>query len=205
MDSGGFTARQQDISPSIKEYIQFLLTIPKNNMVYANLDTSSTEESLSNQKEMEKAGLHPLPVFHFSEYRDGRLDLLQEWCKKYSYIAIGGVAKVGLTPGQQKRYLNTVFHYTKDKIKLHGFGITGQGVLEEYPFYSADSTTWLSGGRYGKVVTANGIEGTKKNYIGMKSKEKDYVYLYRKGIEETLKLQEHITSLWDKRGVKWTE
>lgn len=64
---------------------------------------------------------------------------------KISYIALGGL--VGKNKDIQKAFIDKCFKIIKSsnnsEVKVHGFGLTRLGYLEQYPFYSADSTSWL--------------------------------------------------------------
>jgi len=140
LDSGGFTAHTRGVEINIQDYIDF---IKKNKIkVYANLDViGDHKKSMVNQSIMERAGLSPLPVFHYgTDYSE--LELL---CKKYNYIALGGLVPITLKKDVLKNHLNKCFAITKNKVKCHGFGMTNKTLLKVYPFYSVDSTSWLGG------------------------------------------------------------
>jgi len=149
LDSGGFSARTAGATINVYEYINFLL---KNKIeLYANLDTKSVEETLDNQQKMEEKGLKPLPVYHYSELiNEETRYLLDKYCQEHPYVAIGGVVRGIRRKKDRITYLKYCFNIAEQYgTKLHGFGITDPKLLERFKFYSIDSTSWISGSRYG--------------------------------------------------------
>lgn len=180
-------------------YKDYLLPLKdKKNLIYANLDLKTYEETKRNQDYLESFGLKPLPVYHFSEYNSDKREVLLEYIKKYDYIAIGGIVGAKLDSVQKNNYLNYVFKNTKDKIKVHGFGITDNDSIERYPFYSVDSTSWQQRMRFGQTQTkeSNRIRITKNKVF-------PYMSLLEKEVEIMLKKGKDITNLWAKRGIIW--
>lgn len=198
LDSGGFTARKSGVDIDIYQYGQFIKANPffKN---YANLDVSNIETTLKNQAILEGMGLNPIPVFHMDEWQKKRWEILDEYIKKHDYIAIGGVAEGKFTRELLYSFLDFVFYRTRDKIRVHGFGMTAIDLLKRYPFYSVDSTSWLAGGRYNFVMTLKGTDlKSSHEFRGLSNMEKD-----RRNIMATIKMTKFITALWEKRGIKW--
>jgi len=151
LDSGAFSAKTQGVEIDIKQYIDFIKEHEDCIEVYANLDViGNPAATWKNQLIMEKAGLHPLPVFHYGE------DL--QWLEKYlargyEYMALGGMVK---TPNVSV-WLDAVWknHLTDTsgmpKLKVHGFGLTSLSLMLRYPWYSVDSTSWVVTGRLGSI------------------------------------------------------
>jgi dimeric dUTPase (all-alpha-NTP-PPase superfamily) len=171
LDSGGYSLRVSKKKISVPEYLKDYINFIKENNIqyYANVDMATTEETLRNQRIMEEAGLKPIPVYHWNEFRDGNRKLMDDYCEKYDYVAIGGVAKVVKSRKDATKYLNFCFKTAKKhKTKLHGFGITADIMLKRYNFYSVDSTSWMVGNKYGHVFYfANGKMKmySKKNFF----------------------------------------
>lgn len=92
LDSGAFSAWSQGVEIDIQEYISFIKEHEDIIEVYANLDDiTSPQRTWDNQKIMEKAGLRPLPTFHYGE--------ADEWLLRYldaghDYIALGGMVPI---------------------------------------------------------------------------------------------------------------
>ena len=104
----------------------------------------SPEGTWKNQMIMEKAGLKPLPCYHFGE----DTKWLQRYIDKgYDYIALGGM--VGRPRPALLQWLDTIWsdYLTDSKgmpiVKIHGFGMTSLRLMLRYPWYSVDSTSWV--------------------------------------------------------------
>lgn len=161
LDSGAFSAWTQGIEINIQDYIKFIKEHKKYLNIYANLDVISVggkkpnketaELTLQNQKIMEKAGLNPLPCFHYGE----PYSYLQYYIDNYEYVALGGMVGTGSTKLMGwldhcfKNYICTPDGYPK--VKIHGFGITSLQLMRRYPWYSVDSTSWVVTGRNGSI------------------------------------------------------
>ncbi|MFA6041810.1 MAG: hypothetical protein WC733_09940, partial [Methylophilus sp.] len=77
-------------------------------------------------------------------------DLLKDFVKQgFDYIGIGGVAGEGSPIRLQHMFYGFIFHTLRADVKTHGLGITSEKLLTAYPWYSVDSTSWLSFARYG--------------------------------------------------------
>lgn len=151
LDSGAYSAFTQNVQIDIREYISFIKEHQDCINVYANLDViGSAEGTWKNQLIMEKAGLKPLPVYHFKEPIAWLLKYLD---RGYDYLAIGGLVKAGnILP-----FLDEIFmkHLCASsgipKLKIHGFGLTSLKLMLRYPWYSVDSTSWVMTGRMGSI------------------------------------------------------
>ena len=160
LDSGAFSAWTQGLEINIQEYIEFIKEHQDIIEIYANLDVIgingkqpgklTAEKTLENQKIMEKAGLNPLPCFHFGE----PFEFLQYYVDNYDYVALGVAGNTGI---KLVPWLDTCFgDYIcgKDgipKVKVHGFAVTSLPVMMRYPWYSVDSTSWVQTGRMGAI------------------------------------------------------
>jgi hypothetical protein len=153
IDSGAFSAWSLGIKITIEEYITFIKRFNDAITVYANLDViGNVEGTWRNQKIMEDAGLHPLPVYHIED----PIEYLDK-CLEYDYFCLGGMAK-GYSTHERTKFLDkcfTIICNTKNHMplaKVHGFGVTGYSLITRYPWYSVDSTTWANFAAYGQVI-----------------------------------------------------
>lgn len=153
LDSGAFSAWTQNKVINIDEYIQFIKENEKVISVYSNLDViGDATATWQNQMIMEKAGLHPIPCYH---YGDDIKWLKRILSKDYEYIALGGM--VPITTNALIQWLDQLYHnfLTDEKgmpiVKVHGFGLTSLRLILRYPWYSVDSTSWVVTGRMGSV------------------------------------------------------
>lgn len=176
LDSGAFSAWSKKAEIDIYEYITFIKENKKYIDTYANLDAiGDPEKTLKNQKIMEKAGLKPLPCFHYGE----DIKYLKHYIKHYDYIALGGMVPIS-TPNLMQ-WLDYIFPtFLCDKkgmpiVKVHGFGMTSLKLMLRYNWFSVDSTSWVVTGRMGGILIpkrTNGIYDYSKNPLKITVSEK---------------------------------
>lgn len=152
IDSGAYSALTQGVKIDIQEYIKFIQENEDVISIYSNLDViGDAEATWVNQLIMEKAGLNPIPCFHFGE----NIKWLKLYLEKYDYIALGGM--VGASNKALMDWLDPLWanHICNEeglpKIKIHGFGLTSLPLMVRYPWYSIDSTSWVVTGRMGGI------------------------------------------------------
>jgi len=164
VDSGAFSVYTMGAKINLQEYCDFCKKIDGKVDGYVNLDAiRNPEETIVNQKFMEKQGLDPMPVFHCGE----ELNFLDDYCNSYEYVGLGGKPT--------DRLLEVVFNKYPDK-KFHGFGITSPLMLRKYPFYSVDSTSWCQTAGLGNIMFQDGMT---KHYSELD--EEDIMKLNRYG------------------------
>ena len=163
IDSGAFSIAnkvRRGKNLTIDDYIEFINSNIRPDL-YASFDViprplttetakNSAEQSLNNYLYMLDKLDKPeklIPVYHYGEdfkYLEKILEL------KPNYIAFGG--RGGISTKYLYTCLDTFFDILKgSNVKTHAFGITVLNLLEQYPFTSADSTS------YQKVATMGGI------------------------------------------------
>ena len=134
---------------------------------------------------------------------NGELKEFKKWIDQgQDYIGIGN---------DSRAILNNVFKITKNKVKLHGFAMTSKILLEKYPFYTCDSTTWLSGSMYSDYYDDNTLK--IQSLSKLKQKRDINIIKTRKfhtnyGVNHLRvigmdKLQKYINKVWEKKGVVW--
>lgn len=177
VDSGAYSVAHAGKTVDIDEYIKFINDHADNCDAFAELDSipfpvlnhttsqKSIEESYKNYLYMHERINCPeklLYVFHFGEPQDKFLEIINTPIngKLPEYIGIGG--RHGVSTKAQEKYFERMFeiikHSKNPNVKVHAFGMTVLDLLEKYPFYSADSTTWLMLGINGNIITrTNGI------------------------------------------------
>lgn len=152
MDSGAFTMWKQGKEINIADYIAYIKKYQVKR--YFNLDVvGDPQRTMDNQREMEKAGLSPIPVFHFG----GPLELLDELVEKYDLVGLGG--HVGRKKAEVMRWFAEVFD-RHPGARFHGLGATVGDMMQSFPFHSVDSSWWLFKIRGGAKRHAPG--GTRK-------------------------------------------
>jgi hypothetical protein len=167
LDSGAFSAWNAGKQIDIDKYIEF---IRDNNIdAYFNLDViGDVEGTIANQHYMELQGLHPIPVYHYGEPFE-YLDWLVN--QGYTYIGLGGT--VGKSVKQRQEFFDEVFA-RHPHIDFHGLGVTSKTLVENYNWYSCDSTTWLAPFKNKRVMNIDGsstkredIDATQRFYESM--------------------------------------
>lgn len=165
LDSGAFSAYTLGVKLSVKDYCDYIKTNwdilrQEDGQVMASVldGIGNVEETKRNQDEMEyhlqtRFGprIRPLPCFHAGE--DVRY--LEYYVANYPYITLGGM--VGSSTSQLMIWLDRMWenHLTdgagRARCKVHGFGITSFEIMEAYPWYSCDSSSWIQTAAFGAV------------------------------------------------------
>lgn len=159
VDSGAFSAFTLGVTIDLVEYCDFLKKnvdiIRVDDGVYLASVLDGIGDALltyENQKAMEAQGVTPLPCFHAGEDEA----YLEHYAKNYPYITLGGL--VGGGTQQLKIWLDRVWtrhlmdHRGRPKLKVHGFGITAIPLMERYPWWSVDSTSWIQTASFGAIT-----------------------------------------------------
>ena len=139
----------------IDRYALFLSENKDKFDVYVNVDIPFYPEltwKIQQYLEIEKK-LQPLPVYHPSE----DIKWLKKYADNYEYIGTGGL---GQSSSKSRWHMNIGDAFWNiicdDKgmpqVKVHGFAMTSPDLIIEFPYYSADSTSWMQFGKYGLLV-----------------------------------------------------
>jgi len=166
LDSGAFSAYTLGVDLSVRDYCSYIarnmdiLRVEDGNLMASVLDgIGDPHLTYRNQLEMEarlkiEHGLNvrPLPCFHAGE--DERY--LEHYIQNYDYITLGGM--VGSSTQQLMIWLDRMWgRYLTDgsgrpRCKVHGFGITAVPIMEAYPWYSCDSSSWIQSAAFGSII-----------------------------------------------------
>lgn len=160
LDSGAFSAYTLGIEIDLPTYCDYIkrnhdLWRVEDGVVMASVldGIGDPLKTYENQKHMEWLGAKPLPCFHAGE--DERY--LDYYVRNYEYITLGGM--VGSSTKQLCIWLDRMWdRYLTDKsgrprLKVHGFGITSVPIMERYPWYSVDSSSWIQSAAFGSIIT----------------------------------------------------
>lgn len=159
LDSGAFSAHTLGVEIRVKDYCEYIQAnsdiVRKEDglMLCSVLDgIGNAQETLDNQKEMERYGVSALPCFHAGEDES----YLEWYVANYDYITLGGM--VGASTAQLTIWLDRMWdRYLLDgsgnpRLKVHGFGITSIPLMERYPWWSCDSSSWIQSAAFGTVI-----------------------------------------------------
>lgn len=158
LDSGAFTFMANSKETNFEEYIEkYAEFINKNNIKhFFELDVDCIkgyDVVLKYRAKIEKiTNKQCIPVWHKSR----GMDEFVKMCQQYPYVAIGGIVTKEITPQEYKYFPQFIKIAHKYGAKIHGLGFTNLKGLTKYHFDSADSTSWLSGNRFGHIYKFNG-------------------------------------------------
>lgn len=170
LDSGAFSAYTQGAKIDIGKYCDychkhqdFILFPSVLDVIDFKDKNASVKGTYWNQMEMERrfklagtkfdaTGYGPLPVAHYGEPDE----VVQFYADNYPYMALGGLVPIS-TP-QMILWLDHIFERIlcnpdgTPRVRVHGFGITSLPVMQRYPWFSVDSSTWVQWASNGLVL-----------------------------------------------------
>lgn len=140
----------------VDKYAEFIKKNQEAITVYANVDVIFNPElTWDTQMYLEEVhGLHPVPVIHWSTPKKWLIRYLE---KGYPFIALGGLGQESVQ-NSWASWGDVMFDIicdTPDRTpvaKVHGFAMTSHSLMTRYPWWSVDSTTWLSFAMYGQII-----------------------------------------------------
>lgn len=159
LDSGAFSAFTKGTEIDLPAYCDYvkrnhdIIECVDGTYLFSVLDgIGDPLKTYQNQMAMESHGVRPLPCFHYGE--DERY--LEWYLQRYDYITIGGM--VPITTKQLYYWLDRIWdRYLTDgaghpRLKVHGFGLTTVDLMERYPWYSVDSSSWVQIAVHGNIL-----------------------------------------------------
>lgn len=175
LDSGAFSMFTQGAKVDLKKYGQFIRERVDWVDFASNVDAigaGKEQESYDNQKALEAMGL-PVKVYPVHHARDDDRWLVKYLDEGYDYIFLGGMVP------ETTKYLYEWLDHIWDKylalpdgsarVRIHGFGLTTFELMERYPWYSVDSTSWVMIGNFGNILMPLG-KGGKPVAVSFSSK-----------------------------------
>ena len=178
IDSGAFSAHTKDSEVDVDEYIKYVNEHQGLFDVIAQVDTipgkfrqpktrqqiiDAPESSWENYLYMRERvkDVHCLtPIFHQGEDFKHLKRMLETTFdgKHIEYIGISPANDVQTK--DKKKWFEQVYQIIRDSsnpnVKTHAYGMTSFEALEQYPIYSADSTSWLLNAAMGAIMTPKG-------------------------------------------------
>lgn len=157
LDSGAYSAFTQNAPIDISAYADFLLKNQRHLASAVNLDVilpgdpeRAAKEGFDNFCYLRDRGCVTMPVFHVGE----SVKWIDKMLEQTDYIGLSS-SMVSVAAGIG--WYDMMFNYVTDKdgypvARFHAFGDTTPTALLNYPWYSADSTTWVvAGGMAGRI------------------------------------------------------
>jgi hypothetical protein len=209
IDSGAFTAWSTGKAIDPRDYAEWALDFDKRwrhkmtSLEFMNLDVIGDQDaSWVNQSILEGLGMKPLPIITYGV----NLDHLDRALENYDYIALGGLVPHRCDKKKLQRWLDACFarvmaYRKKTGIlrRVHLLGITTEWVLNRYPCYSSDSSTWVSCLRFGGGAAA-GIKQLPR-YKESDAAMAATIHTLRAEIRKYKKMQDNATKIWASRGI----
>ena len=215
IDSGAFTYYKKG-GIELDKWIEKAEKIIVPNSELIGLDViGNAKESFNNYQIIKERFPFAIPTFHVGS----DIKYLFEYLKHTNRIAIGGMVPYKSEIETLKKYLNEIFkNFSFNNMpKFHAFGYFSPNILENYPFYSADASTWQNYSRFGEFHRFNKTEYKRMkslnveplNPIGLSI---DDIYIYSlnspelklQAISEAVKKYEfYLTYLWKTRGMNF--
>lgn len=234
LDSGAFSVWANGGTVNIDDYIQFVKEFKKlvpesTRLSVVNLDVlpgkfgerpdqaeveRSAAAGWANMEILRSHGLEVIHVFH--QHEDFKW--LTKMAGELDYIGISPANDVSMK--EKVNWLKDVFKEIKATKKTHGFAVTSHKQLYQFPFYSADSSSWVTPARFARIpifkddysVSSCNIKDEYDvhrhwNYlqgIGITDLvADDWTSRTRLGVKTFQQLEKVATKLWESRGITW--
>lgn len=188
IDSGAFSVHTKGIELDVDEYIEYINSIDKDIHIFAQVDKIPGEFGKTKTKEqiLEAPALSwknylymkdrvtsrdkLLPIFHQGEDFKWLHNILEYTHSDGSHIPYIGISPANDKSAKEKEiFIHKCFNIIKKSsnpnVKTHAFGMTSRWILEQYPFTSADSTSWLMTGANGSIMTSYGTVLVSQNKL----------------------------------------
>lgn len=159
LDSGAFSFMQNtsidlDWDEYVDKYADFI--VQNKTDLFFELDIDSVvgydKVQMLRHRLEEKTKKRCIPVWHRNRGKEEFIKM----CKSYPYVAIGGIVAGEIRKEEYKYFKWFIDTAHKEGAKIHGLGFTDLELLDKYHFDSVDSSSWLSGGRYGTIYSFTG-------------------------------------------------
>ncbi len=189
LDSGAFSVFTKGVSVDIDQLITFIKQYSPEQAI--QLDVIGNEEQTWDNFLYMKRFTDVLPVISYGASRKHIERVLNSTSE---YICLGGLVPYAKDKKTLMNWLNYIYSFPQVKSKkVHCLGITTKTILETYPFYSCDSSSWLCSRRYPASTPV----------MRFRQKTMHYSKISKFDIVEQLKLEKYITDLWEVRGIVW--
>lgn len=153
LDSGAFSfmsgapCTKEIIWEYAERYVDFIIANNVKYYIELDVDTIFGIEFVEQLRAMmeKRTGRQCIPVWHKSR----GVDYYKRMVAEYSYIAIGGL--VFHVKQSEWGLIRKLVQYAYDRgVKVHGLGFTKVRELDNYKFWSVDSSSWTKGAGRGQ-------------------------------------------------------
>lgn len=175
IDSGAFTAYTKGKEVDVEDYIKLINDIDDCVKVFAQVDkipgrwgVKQTPEELAEAPKLSwenylymvdkvKSPKKLIPIFHQGEDFKWLKNMLE-----YKYSDGTYIDYIGISCNKEyatsewiewfKRCFKIIHESSNPNVKTHAFGMTSLKILEQFPFTSADSTSWIRSASFGNII-----------------------------------------------------
>jgi hypothetical protein len=164
LDSGAFSAfsdiqqaKNIDWLSYTKKYIEFIKKTDAKLFFELDIDAVVGLEKVEYYRKMieDAIGRPTIPCWHSNRGAEYYI----KCCEDYPYVALGTTSanadgkKIRSNPEILQWFIH---HAKKNNAKIHGLGFTNIEMLHKLKFDSVDSTSWISGQKFGNMHKFNG-------------------------------------------------
>lgn len=139
-----------------ERYVELMRRFGDKSWGYIEIDQGGRENKIKTRRRLEGLGLRPIPVYH--PFNDG-WDYFDYLAERYDRICFGNVVQADAAT--RKRLLATAWERRRKypHLWIHLLGLTPGAAFTSLPLTSCDSSTWISGPRWGvhPVYAANAV------------------------------------------------
>ena len=215
IDSGAFTFQTKG-DMLLSDWIAMAHRVkPFGNEIIALDVIGDPKKTYENFQEIIKEIPDAIPTFHIT----APIEYLHKYLKYTDRIAIGQMVPFTKRQNLLRSMLCKIFSNLdmKDPPRLHAFGVCSN-LLKDFPFYSADATSWLAAARFrsvsffenGKIFQRDSLAkpGSRLKNLSLKTVDLSDIgtsELYRRSIKAVMEFEKYLTRLWTKRGITWTD
>lgn len=222
IDSGAFSAWNRGLVIDIDHYVEFIEKVKKiqtiHDIYFINLDViphvkgtkptqqqiiTACEKGIENYHYIKSKGHSTIHTFHqFEDFK--YLERIVKECNDYNYIGISPANDQSVE--SRNIWLGQVYSKIRNNVRTHVLGLTAKDSLEQFPCYSADSSSWINVGRFGELFDYHELEKIpKKNLTRNNLLYYDPKTDFYEAFKYYINLEKHITNLWNARGIHWSE
>lgn len=213
IDSGAFTAFTLGKKITPEDYAEWALAFRSRWerklawLKFFNLDVIGDQDaSWRNQATLERLGLPVIPIVT----QGAPLRHIERALAEYDYFALGGLVPLTRQRAKLQAWLDQCFapvvkkfRATGNMTRVHLLGVTQDWVLDRYPAYSADSSSWVAVLRYGGTGALG--KGGPQKVPHAKTHPEINVFALRHEIRRYVEMEQKATTLWAQRGVRWED
>lgn len=178
IDSGAYTTYTRQKEVDVDEYINYINSIDEYVECFAQVDKIPGEwgkpktveqileapkiswENYLYMRERVKSPNKLIPIFHRREDFKYLKQMLETKFDGKHIEYIGLAPTTDSTTKQKEQWFEKCFEIIRKSsnpnVKVHAFGMTNLRLLQTFPFYSADSTSWLMTAFNGSIMTKYG-------------------------------------------------